>query len=950
MYQFIFQKVVKKVKKEKKVEEAHNGENNAEAEVTVKIAPKKSAAKTETSVEVVKKVGADGQVEEVKTTTTKTTVDGRTEISTKTETRTLPAEKPQLKEVETEEVVEEEEEEEEEEEVEEEKVQEQKVVSKTKNVKENGHVDTVIKKEENSEVTTTKKVVVVQKQEPKEDEDQEMEEVKVKTTSETKVVKTAQKEEVEEEEEEEEEDEEDEVVEVERKIEKEPEIVKEQKEPIKKDESIDKGQNGATSDNDDEEEEEEDEEEVVVKKEIQSETKQSKEEIIQKELEEEDDEEEEEEVVENKVELKQTEPAAKPEQEQDKVVNLPQPKKEESEEEEDDEEEEEEEEETVVKNQVKVEDTKREEVTPKPAIDEKSQKPDEKPEVIEQPKQQIPLLANPADSFEIKPILPSNESITRSHTENTEIITSQGTARPISTQTELHRVENILSINRTTKTLDHEYEQITQHGVPTVKTYFAPSRDRISISPSRPYQPTYQPEPQTERRHSLLLERLSMERQPPIESYQTYNQSYDSQNQYSQEPQSEVVNASNVKPSTITNQEWYQQSRKENVIYNNVLPELQPQPQQQPQPQAQQWSQPSYTDNFSQDYSKASSNLYQQSQPSGQMSYSPKPSTWGTNNLGQLNSVPTINQSNQYSYTKDSSESYQKSTEQYSSSYVPPPWEADNSYLSPQNTSQIYYQAPTPSANTFSPNATPSWNPNLASAKYTKPPPTSYQPPAPNQSFVRSAAPPPKIPGRKTYYSEYERRYISVPESTYVPTDTKYQAQPDASPQYYYDNNEPAEQVEPAWRKELREFTEKTQTQTETISTQPPWEAQPTYAKNPTVAYTPTPSWSQTLRPQSWRERSFESDYVGSQEWKTNTVGRGRPVSTYAKSNIETIPERPRGVSVDRYNPNSYQAPPQGEHPPPQVHMLSPTPPGKTNYHNPNVPAYHVARASAEPR
>ncbi|CAH2054324.1 unnamed protein product, partial [Iphiclides podalirius] len=70
-----------------------------------------------------------------------------------------------------------------------------------------------------------------------------------------------------------------------------------------------------------------------------------------------------------------------------------------------------------------------------------------------------------------------------------------------------------------------------------------------------------------------------------------------------------------------------------------------------------------------------------------------------------------------------------------------------------------------------------------------------------------------QLPGRKTYYSEYERRYISVPESTYIPTENKFQAQPDPSPQYYYDSNEPSEAVEHEWRKELREFSEKTQTQ-----------------------------------------------------------------------------------------------------------------------------------------
>lgn len=197
----------------------------------------------------------------------------------------------------------------------------------------------------------------------------------------------------------------------------------------------------------------------------------------------------------------------------------------------------------------------------------------------------IPL--EKVEDIEIKPI-GTAETVTKSRTENTEITSSSTvpTGTALSTQTEYNRVENIVTVNRTTKTLDNSYEQLTQSGIPTMKTYFAPNRERVSTSPqpSKPYQPAYTPEPpKTERRHSLLLDRLSTERQMPgSEVYQNNysnqysNQTFEQQKQWSQEPQSEIVNVSNVKPSTITNSQWYQQSRNENVLYNNLTPSTAP--------------------------------------------------------------------------------------------------------------------------------------------------------------------------------------------------------------------------------------------------------------------------------------------------------------------------------------------------------------------------------------
>ncbi|GBO99589.1 hypothetical protein EVAR_732_1 [Eumeta japonica] len=791
-------KVVKKqVKKDKKSEEIRNEDNDTEAELTVQLAPKKSSAKTETSVEVVQKVGPDGEVEEIKTTTTKTTVNGKTEVTTKTETKKIPA---QI-ESEEEEVVEEEEEEEEIEEKPKEETNSQKktttVVKQQSAASDEEEKDAVIKENETHEVTTTKKVVVVQKTSKKEESEEE--------------------EEIEEEEENEEEEQEEEV--------------------------------------------EEEEEKSIRKK-------------------------------------------------QRKEVN---------------------------KEKKRMKKKRRNRKSKKKKKKKKKLRLEIRKETRKSP----------------------HETISKSHIETTEIRSTinEALGRPVSTQTELHRIENLVTVNRTTKTLDQAYEQITQHGVPTVKTYFAPSRDRVSTSPqpARSYQSSYTPEPTTERRHSLLLERLSTERQiPPPDTYhstyQTLNsQSYESnQNQWSQEPQSEVINVSNVKPSSITNQQWYQQSRKDNVIYNNVastIPEPAPTIQTAPQ-----WTPSTHTESYTQDYSKTSTTDFTQS---GVPNYTPKPNTWGSSNLGQINTLPTINTpSNQYSFlSKDSTDSYQKSTQQYSSTYVPPPWETDVNYAA-KMTDQNYYQPP-PQTSTFVPGSTSGWKPTPPPTKFSKPAPTSYQPPKPNQSFVMPVvAQPPKIPGRKTYYSEYERRYISVPESTYIPTETKYQPQPDPSPQYYYDNNEPIENVEHTWRKELREFTEKTsqtQYQVQESAVKPPWEEDAKYGKAPTATYTPTPTWSQTLRPRSWRERSFESE-LNTQEWpKSNTLGRGRPVSSYVNTNKESlIPEKPRGVSVDRYNPSSYTSPLPAEHPPAQTYTLSPTPPAKL-YHNPNVPAYH-SRASAEPR
>ncbi|KPI94267.1 hypothetical protein RR46_06718 [Papilio xuthus] len=481
------------------------------------------------------------------------------------------------------------------------------------------------------------------------------------------------------------------------------------------------------------------------------------------------------------------------------------------------------------------------------------------------------------EDVEIKPI---GEIISKTRTENTEIITTSldKPTTGLSTQTAYNRIENIVTVNKTTKTLDHAYDQHPPLGIPTVKTYFAPTTDRLTTSP---YQPVYTPEPQTERRHSLLLDRLSVHRQiPPAELYQSNYQTYE-QNQWTQEPQSEVL--------TTTYQ-------------------------------------PSYV---------------------------PKPTSWVGNNVNLPKTIPTINKpQSQYSYVnKEPTETYQTLPQPYSSSYIPPPWEQDPNYV-PESLNTPYYTPPP--SNKFASSTTPAWTPKPTS-KFSKPKPTSYIPPAPNQSFVKpvTMADQPKLPGRKTYYSEYERRYISVPEATYIPTENKFQAQPDPSPQYYYDNNEPKETVEHEWRKELREFSEKTQSQTNTdqTSVRPPWEEDPKYyAPTVTTEFTSTPTWSQTLRPSSWRDRSFESEFGRAKELsRANTLGRGRPQSSYVKSNISTpIPERTRGVSVDRYNPNNYQSPVPSEYPPVQSHTLDPSVGAKT-YHNPNVPAYH-SRASAEPK
>lgn len=945
-------KVVKKqVKKESSTKEVQNGDQNgdSEAQLTVKLPTKKSAAKTETKVEVVKKQLPDGSIEEVKTTITKTTVDGKTTIATKTETTIIP------KEEEEEEEYEEEEEEQEEEngevEVQEVKengddeVTEKVIIKKSPAVVQNGEKTKIVTEEERSETTVTKKVAVVQQQEPEEEEEEEEEEVEEEVQQEeTKTVvqpKDEPKVEVEketvEEEETAEEEEEVEVKKVEEEVAEEEVGEEEEKKETVKSEEVEKEEEEV------EEEYEEAEEKVEekVEKPVESKPKDEESEYTEEEYESEKEE------------------VAKP---------APETAKEEPEQKE------EEKKETKVEEKIETKEEKEEKPEPQPA-------PKLEPTVpLREPS--IPL--EKVEDVEIKPIGAATETVTKSHTQNTEIITSnERPLAPLSTQTEYNRIENIVTVNRTTKTLDSTYENLTQQGIPTVKTYFAPGREPISTSPqpSKPYQPIYPPtvaQQQGERRHSLLLERLSMERQVPTSDLQTYqnnyqynNQTYEQQRQWSQEPQAEVLTVSNVKPSTITNSQWYQQnqSKKENILYNNVTPAspappsqqqwnqsyltpqppLPPQTPVQPQAQPQPQYQPTYTDNITQDRNTTST--YQQN---NYQTYTPKPTTWGSNNYSntdtQLSSTYNTQQ-NQYSLRNQSTtESYQKSTQQYSSSYVPPPWEQDSSYVA-DTSNQNYYQPP-PQTSTFTPSTNQGWTPAPPKSKFSKPPPTAYIPPAPNQSFVKAAntVEPPRVPGKKTYYSEYERRYITVPESNYVPGESKFQPQPDPSPQYYYDNNEPVETSEPQWRKELREFTEKTSQTTEQTSVKPPWEEDSKYAKPPpSSTYTPTPTWSQTLRPNSYRERSFESEYV-SQEFKTNTLGRGRPLSTYAKSNVNTIPERVRSVSVDRYNPNNYQGPVVAEHPPVQSHTLNVVPPAKS-YHNPNVPAYHAqSRASAEPR
>ncbi|XP_048477978.1 histone acetyltransferase KAT6A isoform X2 [Plutella xylostella] len=1051
-------KVVKKTKKENKTEETNNtsenGEDGSETALTVKLPTKKSAAKTETKVEVVTKTLPDGSIEETKKTITKTTIDGKTEIKTRIETRTIP------KEEQDEEEEEEEEEYEEESGVDVEEVHENGeeiveepsttvVVKQALDAVENG--ETLIKQHESSESTTTKKVVVVQQS-----------------------------------------------VEAENDVTTKDEIVQQQEIESKQDEEI-KQEEELTEKVDDKETVEDDEQEEVVEevsvvqKDVQlnnNNTDNEKSEIIKEVetkpetevLEIQDDEESE--YTEEEVES-ETEEAAKPEEPKPETAKPEEstPEANISEEAKEDVKEETTEESVTpqeapkevpieIKTEPETDSTPAPELEPEPVeikqdpVSEPAPAPELKP-VSETPKdnaREIPIHLDIVEDIEIKPIGPISESLSKTHTESTEIITNKdASGMPLSTQTELHRVENIVVTNRITKTLDNSYDQLIQQGLPTAKTYFAPSRERLSPTPqpAKPYTPSYNPEPTTERRHSLLLERLSMERQLPPSgayqnTYQTFNQqNYETQREVSQEPRVEVVNIANVKPSQITNQQWYQQSRKENEIYNNTTnssqswsqppqaqyrpqataqpqyqapaqpqyqvpaqpqwqnpappaqapyqaqpqyqpppqqyappppaqPQYAPQPQAQPQytpqpqfqPKPQQYQPPaqpqyqppvapqyqaqhqpkpqtqtnSYTDSYSQNYSKnTSSTTYQQN---SYPSYTPKPTSWGSNNQQQLDSVPAINTpANQYSYQNTDYQS-QNSSQQQSSSYVPPPWEQDANYAAPpQNISTTFYQPATqPSSDTQS--TKPAWKLTPAAGKFSKPPPKAYVPPAPNQSFVKPVIPEaPKVAGRKTYYSEYERRYISVPDSTYIPSETKYQPQPDPSPKCYYDNEETAEKSEHTWRKELREFTEKTtQSDYQTQQTvNPPWEETPTYAKTPTVTYTPTPSWSQTLRPESGRERSFESDYV-SQDWsKTNTIGRNRPVSYIQSSTESPVHDRARGVSVDRYNANSYHSPIPSEHSPVPVKTLTPATAPVKNYHNPNVPAYH-SRASAEPR
>lgn len=946
-----------------------SGEQNGDSEVeaVIKLPSKKSAAKTETKVEVTKKTLPDGSIEEVKKTITKTTIDGKTEIKTKTETTIIPKE-------DDEEEVEEEEEEEAQEEVVEEPVVTvvKKSTEESAKPKENGQ-DNIIKTEERSETTTTtsKKIVVVQdaqeeeKEEDVADEDEEIEETEpvsfVVIQSEEKPEPPQQKEVVEESEEEEEEV--DEVIQEEVKEEK---VVEKSKEeivkPKEKEEEVEE-------EVEEEEEYEEAEEKEFTEKEVSEPVTESKVNKDDEELK----------VIEHKIEVEEKAVEAAKEVENPAVADTNDNKQEQIQEI------------TEEKQEVVVE--KQEFKQEIPVLHEETFTP--KIEVSENkvPLREPSVPLEKVEDVEIKP-LGLGDFLTKTSTAKTEIITNI-TEKPTGLLTEINRVENIVTVNRTTKTLDRSYEDITQQGVPTIKTYFTPHIDKISTSPqpARPYQPVYPPEPVPERRHSLLLERLSVERQMPSDiyqnNYQYSNQTVEQQRQWSQEPQAEVLTVSNVKPSQITNQQWYQQ--RENAIYNNVAPSPQPtqaatpswtqpkpqaqplyQPQPQyhtpsPQPQYQAPPQPQYqaspqpqqqyqaSPQPQQQYQPAySENIHEQSSNTYQNTYStytPKPTNWATNTK-PLSPIPTIitpSQPSQYNYlNKDSSESYQKTTQQFSSSsYVPPPWEQDTTYVAPEGL-QNFYQAP-PQTSSFSPANNQGWKPNLPTSKFSKPPPTAYIPPKPNQSFVVpvSNVEPPKMPGRKTYYSEYERRYISVPESTYIPGENRFQHQPDASPAYYYDNNEPAETVEPQWRRELREFTEKSQTVTTSeTNVNPPWEGEIKYAKAPEPSYTPTPTWSQTVRPQSWRERSFESEFV-SQEWpKTNTLGRGRPLSSYGK---ETIPERTRGVSVDRYNPSSYQAPVAAEHPPVQTHTHVPPAPHATGYHNPHVPAYH-ARASAEPR
>ncbi|CAK1594001.1 unnamed protein product [Parnassius mnemosyne] len=965
--------VVKKETNTDRVIEEQNGNTNVEAAVTVKLPGKKTSAKTETKVEVVKKELPDGSVEEVKTTTTRTTIDGKTEITTKTETTIIPKEDD----LEEEEIVEEEEEEEEQENdgnVIVQKASEEivKLHDEEQKLKQEP-IENITKREESSETSTTKNVTIIKSIESQNDSEEEIEE----------------EEEVEEEEEEVENENVELTVtqkEIEPNMQKKTDI--DDKIESEPGDEVEEG----TSDKD-----EDVHQTTQGNNAIKSQTSEKGEEVeeVRKldnvndvcESEEENDktpirdnmskdnslqEKEEEEVSEENDDIRQeksrSESDAANENEQTNASNIETVKEaikltEENKKE------------TVIEVQVsKPELSMKEETNPEPSGDVKDNEvkptvPTERNIPLREPS--VPL--EKVEDVEIKPI---GQIISKSHTENTEIITTSidKPTAGLSTQTAYNRIENIVTVNRTSKTLDQAYEQISQHGVPTVKTYFAPN-DRPLISPqsSRTYQSVYSTEPQGERRHSLLLDRLSVDRQmPPTELYQSNyqygNQTYE-QNISSQGPQSEVLTVSNVKPSSITkNQQWYQETKKDEVAYNNTAPclnvpsqqwnlqqsHLKSQPQSQPQPHSQHQLESAYQPSlqFQSPYIQNTQNTYN---ATSNTSSTYQQHSYPTYTQKPMQASPSINkQTSQFSYIeKDTPESYQRPSQQFSSTYVPPPWEQDPNYVA-DNVNHTLYSPP--SSNKFTNTANQTWTPPTAST-YSKPKPTSYIPPAPNQSFVKpvTTVDPPKMPGRKTYYSEYERRYISVPESTYIPTESKFQAQPNPSPQYYYDNYEPSETVEHEWRKELREFSEKTQTQSQSEKTlvKPSWEEDTKYyVPKVTTEYTPTPTWSQTLRPNSWRERSFESEFLRSQELpktNTNTLGRGRPQSTYVKSNISTpIPERPRGVSVDRYNPNNYKSPTPSEYPPVQSHTLDPSVGAKT-HHNANVPVYH-SRASAEPR
>ncbi|CAF4880375.1 unnamed protein product [Pieris macdunnoughi] len=1022
-------------------ESAQNGDTNAA--ITLKLPTKKSEARTEKKVEIVKNTLPDGSLQEVKTTTTTTTIDGRTEITTETETTTFPKDCGDDVEYEVEvEDNEEVENEEEEEEVEE--ISEKEEVRKTESTSEivsksiesndtselNGKKDSEEVKEnqplnkdvqlitdhESHESSTTKKIVIIQSSETQ-DSDEEDEEnhddvnksddvdeeevvvLKATTNGEKTVVETtAQSSEVE--------------------RENDFEI---------NDKTVDSVQN------DEEEVEENDEEYEEIEEEEEEEAVNNSQEVINKaqtcqpELDRNDEE----------VEEEYEEAEESEDKEQITRIISDEIKSTESKQDE----------EPLNVNQEINKDTIESDVktipvqvlTEKKDDSEKEQKEYEKPESQSIPASiNVPLIEpvvplDKVEEVEIKPIGPSNEIITKTHTE----ITTTTSGKPVgshSTQTEYNVVQNIVTVNRTIKTLDHAYEEIPDN-IPTIKTFVPPTLEGNFLTSQPAFTPSqagFTPEPQIERRHSLLLERLSVERQIPPEIYQNHSQNSNQtweETQYSQEPQSEILTVSNVKPSMISkNQQWYQRNEMENrsstlqstdsLNNNQTQPQFKPQvhsfyqPKSQPQPptqtiyqpqvrvqpspqpmykpsnpvqnisqpsyHSQQQSKPtyqsqppsqrlhqsqppelstvqpiyhpqpqyhqSYIDNTCEETYKSSTNKYEHS---AYPSYTSKP-VWAGKSLDSQPLPSTL--SNQSYLQKDLTESFDQSyKQQLSSSYVPPPWEQDPNYVV-NNTTSSFYQPP-PSKTALTTNT--DWIQAKPSPKFSKTTPTSYIPPAPNQSFVKpvSASEPPRQQGRKTYYSEYERRYISVPEATYIPNETKLQPQPDPSPQYYYDNNEPAEVVEPQWRKELREFKEqssKTTVQTEQTTVRPPWEDDPKYA-TPTQHFTPTPTWTQTLKPRSYRERSFEPEYISSQEWpKTNTLGRGRPQSSYVKNTVDRVPDRTRGVSVDRYNPNNYQSPMTREHPPPASHILDPIVQGKT-YHNPSVPAYH-SRASVEPR